>query len=129
MNYTLIIQSPPYGVTSSEHALKFAKCLLEKKHVIKRIFFYGDGVYNATQLTITPQNESDLSSAWRTFISSNNLDNVVCIAAALRRGVINETEAKRYEKEAVNMHENFELSGLGQLIDASTQSDRVITFS
>ena len=57
-----------------------------------------------------------------------NVDLVVCIAAALKRGLLNEQEALRYEKPAFNLAKGFEISGLGQLVDAAVISDRLVTF-
>ena len=62
------------------------------------------------------------------FISKNNLDAVVCIAAALRRGILNQDEASRYEKPGHNLAEGYDLSGLGQLIEAASVSDRIVSF-
>jgi tRNA 2-thiouridine synthesizing protein D len=56
------------------------------------------------------------------------MDLVVCIAAALRRGVLNQEEAERYEKSTHNLAQEFNISGLGQLVDAAVNSDRLITF-
>ena len=52
----------------------------------------------------------------------------VRVASSLRRGLLDETEADRYEKPAANIASGFTISGLGQLIDACIESDRVMTF-
>jgi ribosome-binding ATPase YchF (GTP1/OBG family) len=51
-----------------------------------------------------------------------------CIAAALRRGVLNAEEATRYQRSAVNLEAPWALSGLGQLHDAAQAADRLICF-
>jgi tRNA 2-thiouridine synthesizing protein D len=53
---------------------------------------------------------------------------VVCVAAAQRRGVVDEGEAKRNGKDATNIHPRFRISGLGQLVEAAIQSDRLVVF-
>ena len=53
---------------------------------------------------------------------------VLCVAAAQRRGMVDSDEMKRHKKDADNMAENFRISGLGQLIEAGIQADRLITF-
>ena len=53
---------------------------------------------------------------------------MVCIAAALRRGVVDQTEADRYQLPGSNLRDGYELSGLGQLVDAALTADRVVTF-
>jgi len=77
---------------------------------------------------VTPQDEQDIAQQWAAFVSQHQLDGVVCIAAALRRGVLNEEEAARYERQAVNLIAPWELSGLGQLHDAIQSADRLICF-
>ena len=128
MKFTLVIHSAPASQQSSQSALLFAKAALQAGHVIYRLFFYGDGVHNATSLNVTPQDEFDIPVAWQTLIEQHTLDAVACIAAGLKRGLIDESEARRHERPAYNLNPVFELSGLGQLLDAAVKSDRVVTF-
>ena len=113
---------------SSRRALLFAQAALAGGHEIVRLFFYQDGVYNASNSLVTPQDEPDLARQWRDFVSANQLDAVVCIAAALRRGVLDDAEAQRYQRSAINVDAPWELSGLGQLHDAVQDADRLICF-
>ncbi|MDQ0121768.1 tRNA 2-thiouridine synthesizing protein D [Pseudomonas lini] len=113
---------------SSRRALLFAQAALAGGHEIVRLFFYQDGVYNASGSLVTPQDELDLPRQWRSFVTEHRLDGVVCIAAALRRGVLNAEEAGRYQREAVAVAAPWELSGLGQLHDAVQDADRLICF-
>jgi len=46
----------------------------------------------------------------------------------LRRGVLNEAEAKRWHKPVANTGQPYDLSGLGQWVDALQTADRAITF-
>ncbi len=93
-----------------------------------RLFFYQNGVYNASNNVVTPQDELDVSGEWAAFVHEQQLDGVVCIAAALRRGVLNEEEAQRYQRGAANLAQPWELSGLGQLHEAAQLADRLICF-
>ncbi|MXR30916.1 sulfurtransferase complex subunit TusD [Pseudomonas sp. PICF6] len=113
---------------SSRRALLFAQAALAGGHEIVRLFFYQDGVFNAADSLVTPQDEQDLPRQWRAFVSDNQLDGVVCIAAALRRGVLNDEEAQRYQRSAVSVVAPWALSGLGQLHDAIQDADRLICF-
>jgi tRNA 2-thiouridine synthesizing protein D len=128
MKYTLVIHSPPTSSPTSRSAWMFASAVLAAGHEIYRLFFYGDGVHNASSLAVVPQDELDLPAAWRALITEHNLDAVACIAAGLKRGVLDDGEAERYERPASNLDSAFELSGLGQLVEAAVKSDRVITF-
>jgi tRNA 2-thiouridine synthesizing protein D len=53
---------------------------------------------------------------------------VLCVAAAQRRGIVDDGEAERNGKDATNMAPGFRISGLGQLIEGGVESDRLIVF-
>jgi len=85
-------------------------------------------VYSASANVVVPQDEQDIAVQWQDLVRTHQLDGVVCIAAALRRGVLNEEEALRYQKPAANLSGSWELSGLGQLHDAAQSADRLVCF-
>lgn len=128
MIFTLIVQSAPYSTQAPETALRFARAALDAGHTIHRVFFYSDGVHVGSALASPPQDETNIPAEWRTLGEAHKLDMVVCIAAAVRRGVLNAHEAKRYSKPGHNLAEPFELSGLGQLVESMLVSDRTLTF-
>lgn len=127
MKFAIALYSATHA-PSSRRALRFAEAALAGGHEIVRLFFYQDGVHIASSNIVTPQDEQDLAQQWATFVSQHQLDGVVCIAAALRRGVLNEDESARYQRPGVNVHAPWELSGLGQLHDAIQSADRLICF-
>ncbi|WP_338501008.1 sulfurtransferase complex subunit TusD [Pseudomonas poae] len=127
MKFAIALYSAAHA-PSSRRALLFAQAALASGHEIVRLFFYQDGVYSASNNIVTPQDEQDITRQWREFVSQHQLDGVVCIAAALRRGVLNSEEAARYQRSAVNLDAPWALSGLGQLHDAIQDADRLICF-
>ncbi|MNN24616.1 putative sulfurtransferase DsrE [compost metagenome] len=127
MKFAIAVFSPAHA-PSSRRALRFAQAALAGGHEIVRLFFYQDGVHSASGNVVTPQDELDLPTEWRAFVSAQQLDAVVCIAAALRRGVLNAEEAQRYQRPAVNLPAPWELSGLGQLHEAAQVADRLMCF-
>ena len=127
MKFTIALFSPPHA-PASRRALRFAEAVLAGGHEIVRVFFYRDGVYSASSSVVAPQDELDVAAQWRAFVEQNRLDGVVCIAAALRRGVLNAEEARRYGREAVSVGAPWELSGLGQLHEAAQLADRLVCF-
>jgi tRNA 2-thiouridine synthesizing protein D len=127
MKFAIAVFAPAHA-PSSRRALLFAQAALAAGHEIVRLFFYQDGVHSASGNIVAPQDELDVAAQWRTFVSDNGLDAVVCIAAALRRGVLNEEEAKRYQRDAANLPAPWELSGLGQLHEAAQLADRLVSF-
>ncbi|WP_459205367.1 sulfurtransferase complex subunit TusD [Pseudomonas sp. MLB6B] len=127
MKFAIAVFSPAHA-PSSRRALRFAEAVLEGGHDITRLFFYQDGVHSASANIVAPQDEIDVAAQWRAFIQNHRLDAVVCIAAALRRGVLNQEEAQRYQRPAANLPAPWELSGLGQLHEAAQLADRLICF-
>ena len=127
MKFAIALYSAAHA-PSSRRALLFAQAALAGGHEIVRLFFYQDGVYSASNNIVAPQDEQDIARQWREFVSQHQLDGVVCIAAALRRGVLDEAEANRYQRPAVNLPKPWELSGLGQLHEAAQVADRLVCF-
>jgi tRNA 2-thiouridine synthesizing protein D len=128
MQFSLLILGSPSSTQSASTAFRFAQAVINSGHTLYRVFFYHDGVYCANELVTPAQDEESLPENWASLAAEHNVDLVVCIASALKRGVIDKAEALRYEKPASNLRENFSISGLGQLVDAAIVSDRVITF-
>lgn len=128
MKYTILINEGPYQHQASDSAYQFAKAAIASGHEIFRVFFYNDAVNNATRLSIPPQDDRNITENWASFAKENDIDMVVCIAAAQRRGMLDEDEMKRQGKDAHNIHPAFRISGLGQLVEGGIQSDRLITF-
>ena len=117
MKFGIMVNEGPYTHQASDSAYQFVKAALEKGHKIHRVFFYHDGVNNATRLTEPPQDDRNIVQRWQKLAAEHKLDLVVCIAAALRRGIKEE-----------NLAEGFRISGLGQLVESGIQADRLVTF-
>lgn len=128
MKFTIQVNEGPYQHQASDTAYQFTKAALEKGHEIFRVFFYHDGVNNATRLTTPPQDDRNVVSRWSELAEKHDLDMVVCVAAAQRRGIADADESKRNGKDADNIAPGFRISGLGQLIEGGVQSDRTVVF-
>lgn len=128
MKFSIMVSEGPYTHQASDTAYLFAKAAIAKGHEIMRVFFYHDGVNNGTRLTVPPQDDRHVVNRWSDLAASNSVDLVICIAAAQRRGLLDENEAKRQKKTADNIAPGFRISGLGQLVEAGIQSDRLVVF-
>ncbi|MEA3277932.1 MAG: sulfur relay protein TusD/DsrE [Pseudomonadota bacterium] len=143
MKFAIQINEGPYQHQASDSAYFFTKAALEKGHEIFRVFFYHDGVNNGTRLTTPPQDDRNIVNRWAELAEQYKIESptkdpdgndimqtelVVCVAAAQRRGIVDEGEAKRNGKDATNIHPRFRISGLGQLVEAAIQSDRLVVF-
>jgi len=112
-----MVNEGPYTHQASDSALHFARAALEKGHLVTRIFFYSDGVYNANQFIQPQTDERNLVTMWSNLASQYKIDLVVCVATANRRGIQPELLAS-----------GFRISGLGQLVEAGIDSDRTLVF-
>jgi len=128
VKFSLVIYAAPYSTESAATALRFAQSLIQQGHELYRLFFFGDGVHNASKLTVVAQDEINLQQQWSKLIEQYDIDSVICVSSALRRGVLDQTEADRHELGTASAFESSEIAGLGQLIDAALHSDRVVNF-
>jgi len=128
VKFSIVIYAAPYSTESAATALRFAESLIQQGHELYRLFFFGDGVHNASKLTVVAQNEINLQLQWSKLIEEHDIDSVICVSSALRRGVLDQTEADRHELGTASAYESSDVAGLGQLIDASLHSDRVVNF-
>ncbi|MDX2419271.1 MAG: sulfurtransferase complex subunit TusD [Xanthomonadales bacterium] len=117
MKLGILVNEGPFTHQASDSAYRFAAAAIEKGHEVSRVFFYNDGVFNANKLSEPQTDDRNLVALWADLAKANGIDLVVCIAAALRRGI----------KEEV-LQDGFRISGLGQLVEAGIQNDRLVVF-
>jgi tRNA 2-thiouridine synthesizing protein D len=117
MLFGILVNEGPYTHEAADSAYQFCKAAVAKGHRIHRVFFYHDGVNNATRLTEPPQDDRNVVSRWSKLAQEHGIDLVVCVAAALRRGIQDDILAP-----------GFRISGLGQLIESGIESDRLVVF-
>lgn len=128
MQFSLLILAPPYSGQATATALRFANAVISSGNQLYRVFFYHDGVQTANELICPPQDELHIPEQWQQLTQNSKVDLVVCVGSALKRGVLDASEADRYNKKHHNLKPEFEISGLGQLVDAAIHSDRLVTF-
>jgi len=128
MKFALHVTSAPYSSQGNLSALNFAKALAKKNHTLTRVFFSSDAVLTGSALTVPPQDEINLSEAWSDLAKTGDIELILCISACLRRGIVDETEAERYQLASNNLRPGFIISGLGQLAEAAIINDRLVTF-
>jgi len=117
VKFGILVNEGPYTHQASDTAYLFTKAALEKGHEIFRVFFYNDGVNNSTKYTEPPQDDRHIVNRWSRLASDHGIDLVVCVAAALRRGIKDE-----------HLAPGFRISGLGQLVEAGIQGERLVVF-
>lgn len=121
-----VLASPNHQANHS--AFKFSQAAIAQGHQISRVFFSGEAAYTGNYLNTPPQDETNIYEQWCELSDSHGVELILCVAAALKRGILDETEAKRYNKEQFNCTAPFIISGLGQLVEAAIENDRLVTF-
>jgi len=117
MKFGILVNEGPFTHQASDSAYQFAKAAIARGHEVIRVFFYHDGVNNANKLSEPQADDRNLVELWGKLAEENGVDLVVCVAAALRRGIKDDILAP-----------GFRISGLGQLIEAGILSDRLVVF-
>lgn len=126
--FALMVLGAPISTQAPQSSMAFARAALQAGHQIIRVFFFHDGVHCGNQSLVPATGQRSIAEQWAELAQQHKIDLVVCVASALKRGVLDAGEAKRYDKSAANLHPAFALSGLGQWIEACVNSDRVVVF-
>ena len=128
MRFALAVHGGPAAGQASRSALNFAVAALAAGHEIQRVFFQQDGVLNGSALDVVPRDETDPAAQWAQLGRKHHIDLVLCVASALRRGILDASEADRHARGTGNADPAFTISGLGQLMESALEADRLITF-
>lgn len=128
LRYTLLVTGAPYGTQQASTAYRFARACLAAGHGLSQIFFYQAGVLNANGFTAPASDEFDLVAAWQQLARQQGVALLVCSAAALRRGVLDQPQAAERGLAQGNLAPEFTFAGLSDLTIAVLNSDRFIQF-
>ena len=115
VRYAIQINAGPESQALVETGFQFIKAALSEGHRVERVFFFGDGVYNAfpppTDGPCPPRPD------WSSLAMLGAVDLVLCVAALERRGLSGASERK-----------GFRRGGLGLWMEACLAADRVLQF-
>jgi len=128
MKFAIQVNASPYQSNAGFTAYQFINAALAAGHEVFRVFFYQDGIYHAFKYATPPDDELQFTAQWSKLAKRHQIDLVVCISAAQRRGLLCLDEAKRQGKLDDDLAEGFRISGLGQLVEATLEADRFIVF-
>jgi sulfur relay (sulfurtransferase) complex TusBCD TusD component (DsrE family) len=99
---SLLVKDAPF---ITQPALRFAKAAHTQGVVVEKVFFFGRGVLHASD---------EHAAAWRALKALAGVRLILCSASA-------ETFALAPDKD-------FEVEGLGELIEAGLSSHKVVSF-
>lgn len=126
--FSLLVTSSPIDSQSSYSAYRFALAAVQNQHQVLGVFFYQSGVLNANGFQVMLSDDASMLSTWKEFSKEYSIPLKVCVTAANRRGVITSEDAKDADLEHFNLYSPFESVGLGELIELTTQCDRLVQF-
>jgi tRNA 2-thiouridine synthesizing protein D len=122
VKFAIQINSAPWQGANNETAYQFIRAALQGGHEIVRVFFYYDGAYHGLRQMAPPEDEKALLSRWSALATEYGVDLVICIAAAARRGLLENVEIVREDELAAG----FRIGGLGLWVEACLRADRVL---
>ena len=128
MKFNVLVTGGVYSSQSGYSALQFCKAVFAAGHTISQVFFYRNGVSQASSFSVPLDDEFNAVDQWQDFHKQTKTPLVVCVSAAERRGILNQEQAAEFGKESANLAGCFTVQGLGALHDASLESDRTVTF-
>ena len=117
MKFAILVNEGPFNHQASDSAYQFTKAALGMGHEVVRVFFYYDGVHNGNKLSEPQSDDRNIVKRWSKLAEEHTLDLSVCVAAGLRRGIKDD-----------NLAPGFRITGLGQLVEAGIDSDRLVAF-
>jgi tRNA 2-thiouridine synthesizing protein D len=127
MRFSLLVTAGPHR-PAAVTALHTAEAVLRSPHDLYRVFFYGEGVHLANRLARRANDERCVQRDWQRLVEDRAVPAVVCVGAALRRGITDPAEAARAGLHGDNIATGFRLAGLGEWVDALKHSERVVHF-
>lgn len=115
MRFDLLVQGAPLTTGAPERALWFARAAVDSRHQVGRIFFYNDAVSVANRFA---SDDSGTREQFAQLASEAEFELAVCVTAGARRGILQDA----------SLADGFVIVGLGQLIEAIENSDRLVSF-
>jgi tRNA 2-thiouridine synthesizing protein D len=108
LKYALIVLHSPDISTSQQRTEGLAAALTSAGHTLQRVFFYGEGTRVGLPEAVAAQR------AWTTLADPSKTELAVCSASAERHGIQHSPAP-------------FTFAGLGALMEAGFECDRIIT--
>jgi len=116
----VVITTPPYSNLTIT-ALNYIEAALNANVTIVGVFFYQDGVLNASNKVQIASDEFQTISRWHTLHQTHQLPLHLCNTAGEKRGLSD-------EESYSDINSAFTVSGLGELVEITNQAQRVVQF-
>ena len=129
---SVVVTTPPQSPLTYT-AIDYINKAIAANVKLTGIFFYQDGVLNAAKNLVIPNDEYQINKAWQQLNQQHNIELHVCISACEKRGlsdeILNNTENNNTNQLSTsNISEFFTVSGLGELVELTVKSERLVQF-
>lgn len=115
----VMVTTPPSS-NNTATAISYVESALNNKNIdVIGVFFYQEGVLNASQLLAMPNDELQAIKQWQNLHNNYQVPLHICISAAEKRGLTD-------SDEQINILSEFTISGLGELVELTARADRMV---
>ena len=116
----LVVTTPPNN-NKTATALNIATQAVEAGYKLVGVFFYQQGVLNASSLVQLPNDEFQITKKWQLLHQEYNIPLHLCITAAEKNGL-----SDGQTLNTKNILDCYTISGLGELVELSATTDKVV---
>lgn len=127
-NYSILLTSPPYHGDAARRVASFIDGVLENGDTVDNVFFYGEGVHHCNHFAVPSGDEFYPYEYWVQLSASQHTALLVCITAAVKRGIVSVDEAKENGVDGANLVAPFQQAGLGEFFSALHNCNRLVQF-
>lgn len=132
-DYSILVTSSPFHGDSAMRALAFIKGVIDNGDNIDHVFFYSEGVQHTNNMMVQTGDELFALTQWKSLAEQHSVRLLVCITAAVKRGIVSEQEAIENgisvnDTPCVNLTAPFEQAGLGEFFTALHSCNRLVQF-
>ncbi len=122
MQFCVVVHKAPYLVQAPVSALRFCQAVLKSEHHLRQVFFQQSGVLVGNRWAQADGGSESLFTAWQELGMVYGIPLILCSASVKHFGVISESNS------IDGSIPGFIVAGLGQLVEAMAQADRVVNF-
>jgi len=127
--FSIIITRSPFKSGAHQSAIRFIQACYQSGHQIATVFFYGDATLVANKACLPFHQHPSLTQQWGKLSTQHGFTLQACVSAATLRGIVDKDERLNRPDFSLNIADNFNLVGLGELAQISQQTDKIIEFN
>jgi tRNA 2-thiouridine synthesizing protein D len=130
---SIVITTPPSSYLTIT-AIDYINNAIKAGVDIVGVFFYQDGVLNASANITIANDEYQTHRQWQKLHEDNKINLHVCITACEKRGLSDDIGSELNNDSSLpninqsNISQHFTVSGLGELVELTAKSNRMVQF-